>query len=150
MTSIPDFDEHGHLPEGVHDCTLPEIKARFGWNDHREKLVDGLVACVQNEIRPHFQQPVIVDGSFVTDKLEPGDVDIALDLQDASEEAQSAGATHFYANRVRIKQQYGIDVLVNLPEQELDFVKFFQGIRKSNIKGRNLNLGSMKGIVRII
>jgi len=27
---IPDYDEHGLLPPGVHSCTLAELKERFG------------------------------------------------------------------------------------------------------------------------
>ena len=44
---IPFLDEHGFLPAGIHDCTLEEIKARFGsfqTTDRRPQLFAKLEA----------------------------------------------------------------------------------------------------------
>ena len=149
MTSIPEFDEHGHLPEGVHDCTLPEIGERFGWNDHRQKLVDGLIACVQNEIRPDFQQPVLVDGSFVTDKPEPGDVDIALDFQDASDEVKWQGFLFFSNEKTRIDKKYGVDLWVRIPNLTKDFSTFFQYLGEKRGRQTKLDTKRLKGILKV-
>ena len=150
MTSIPEFDEHGHLPAGVHDCTLSEIGPRFGWNDRRENLVDGLVKCVQNEIRPRFQEPVIVDGSFVTDKLEPGDVDIVLDLQDAPIDVILRGVDFGQTNKERIDSKYGVDFWVQIPGVTQDFSKFFQYLGDKRAEHTNLDSKILKGVLRVI
>ena len=150
MTSIPKFDDYGRLPEGIHDCTLQEIKTRFGWNDHRQKLVKGLIDCVQNEIRPKFQESVIVDGSFVTNKPEPEDVDIVLNLQTAPDNVKWQGFQFFRENRERINQQYGLDFWVNIPGLTEDFPEFFQYLGNKNAKLKGLSPKSLKGILRVM
>jgi hypothetical protein len=40
---IPDFTPDGFLPPGVHDCTLDELRVRFGVfrsNDRRPRLYE--------------------------------------------------------------------------------------------------------------
>ena len=74
---IPDFDDSGNLPPGVHDATWGEIVQRFGWTSRRE-LLDGLKAALE-PLRETGCRRVFINGSFVTDKDEPGDIDIAWD-----------------------------------------------------------------------
>lgn len=76
---IPSFETSGLLPPGVHDATpeeiedalvapfLSDVRRRIynGWSMHREAL---------QSICPFVEQ--YLDGSFVTHKEEPGDVDI--------------------------------------------------------------------------
>ena len=150
MTSIPKFDDYGRLPEGIHDCTLQEIKTRFGWNNHRQKLVDDLIDCVQNEIRPEFQEPVIVDGSFVTDKSKPVDIDVALDLRAAPDDIKLQGLLFLLGNKGRINQKYGLDFWVNIPGLTEDFSKFFQYLGNKNAKLKGLSPKSLKGILRVM
>jgi len=41
---IPALNEHGLLPAGIHDCTLDELKSRFGSfqiSDRRNQLFEG-------------------------------------------------------------------------------------------------------------
>jgi hypothetical protein len=75
---IPDFNEQGYLPPGIHGATLDEIAQRFGGESELRKVqmqslrwvVD--LACRAGVLR------IIVDGSFVTDVYEPNDVDCVL------------------------------------------------------------------------
>ncbi|KKD39161.1 MAG: hypothetical protein WAN66_22690 [Limnoraphis robusta] len=39
---IPNFDENGNLPPGVHFCEWEEFVERFGTNDLRLRLMSGL------------------------------------------------------------------------------------------------------------
>ncbi len=80
--AIPDFDEHGLLPAGVHECSMADVARQLGWNSHRRSLVNRLHVFIANEIRPDFPDPVDVDGSFVTDKEKPEDVDVVLAPQE--------------------------------------------------------------------
>lgn len=44
--AIPEFDEDGVLPEGVHDCTLDEVRerfCRFAGSDRRATLCRALL-----------------------------------------------------------------------------------------------------------
>jgi hypothetical protein len=80
---IPDLDEEGFLPAGVHDCSLAEIGDRFGrfqGSDRRCRLFEKLDAYVSETGRIGLIAELVVDGSFVTGKPEPNDVDLVIAL----------------------------------------------------------------------
>jgi hypothetical protein len=63
------------LPPGLHLATLDEVKKRFATNETRKTLYDGLVnACMALQIAGC--EVIFLDGSYVTDKPNPGDFDI--------------------------------------------------------------------------
>lgn len=72
---IPPFDETGKLPEGKHDCTLEELKSRFVYNKKRAEIFDGLMKLIE-VLKAVSCGTIYVDGSFVTEKSRPGDVDV--------------------------------------------------------------------------
>lgn len=75
---IPDLDDHGYLPPGVHGATLDEIGARFGKESElRQMQMESLVWLVAIARRAGVLR-IIVNGSFVADAYEPNDVDCAL------------------------------------------------------------------------
>lgn len=122
---IPAFDEHGLLPAGVHECSAQEIADRFGWNPHRQELLRRLSDCLVREIRSRFNEPVYVDGSFVTDKEVPEDVDVVLDMTRATREGRLSALNFMVAEQGRLRQDYSIHFLINLPGGN-DFSDFFQ------------------------
>ncbi|MBY0569506.1 MAG: hypothetical protein K2P70_19510 [Hyphomonadaceae bacterium] len=76
---IPQFDKDtGYLPPGVHSLTWAAFAQRFGWNDWRVRLCAGLLRALRN-LKAAGCLVVIVDGSFVSAKDEPGDYDAAFD-----------------------------------------------------------------------
>jgi hypothetical protein len=75
---IPDFDERGYLPAGVHLASLDEIEARFGrQSEVRRAQMESLRWLVELAKKAGVQR-LIVNGSFVTERLEPNDVDCVL------------------------------------------------------------------------
>ena len=75
---IPDFDDNGYLPSGIHPATLEEIAARFGQESKlRQVQMQSLRWLVDLAARVGALR-IVVNGSFVTDKLEPNDVDCVL------------------------------------------------------------------------
>src|SRR5438270_9203207 len=75
---IPEFNDDGYLPAGIHPATLEEIAARFGQEPELRRVqMDSLRWLVDLAKRVGVQR-IIVNGSFVTDKWEPNDVDCAL------------------------------------------------------------------------
>lgn len=77
--AIPDFFDGYHLPPGEHVCTLDEIKERFGIiNSNRQKVWDDFAALLERLERLKIMPTIIlVDGSFVTGRELPEDVDFA-------------------------------------------------------------------------
>jgi hypothetical protein len=72
--SIPDFDQDGLLPAGVHEATWEEVRARFGHTAHRRRLLAGLEKALA-ALHTAGCERVLLDGSFVTDKERPEDFD---------------------------------------------------------------------------
>ena len=71
---IPLFRRNGTLPPGVHWATWEEVVERFGGNAHRQSLLAGLKQALEN-LKQAGCRDFYLDGSFVTDKLEPEDFD---------------------------------------------------------------------------
>lgn len=72
---IPDFEvPSGNLPPGIHWATWDEITARYGLNETRRRQLQGLKAAI-DELKRCGCKTLLLDGSFVTDKAEPGDYD---------------------------------------------------------------------------
>jgi hypothetical protein len=75
---LPDFDENGNLPPGIHRATIEEVAARFGQgSDERRVETKELIRFV-DWARRAFVQRVLVNGSYVTDSQSPADVDIVI------------------------------------------------------------------------
>jgi hypothetical protein len=75
---IPPFDESGCLPPGVHPATLAEIEARFArQSEIRRVQMDSVRWMVELAVRAGVQR-IVLNGSFVTDIIEPNDVDCVL------------------------------------------------------------------------
>ena len=75
---IPSFDDSGCLPPGVHQATLAEIEERFGKTaELRRVQMESVRWMVELATRAGVQR-IVLNGSFVTDIMEPNDVDCVL------------------------------------------------------------------------
>jgi hypothetical protein len=77
--ALPEFNEIGDLPPGVHVATLTETVLRFGAGTERRKLIALRLERIQQvALQTRHLCRFIVFGSFVTDKPEPNDVDVFM------------------------------------------------------------------------
>lgn len=75
---IPQFNESGYLPAGIHRATIDEVVDRFGRGAaEREAGAQSLTWLVPMCRRAGIAR-LILNGSFVTDSQEPRDVDCVL------------------------------------------------------------------------
>lgn len=75
---IPPFDDSGTLPPGVHRATLEETGARFGrGSELRRVQMESIHWLMDLAVRAGVRR-IVLNGSFVTDIMEPNDVDCAL------------------------------------------------------------------------
>lgn len=75
---LPPFDDFGNLPSGIHTCSLVELIARFGMgSEEREAEINELVQFIAAAKAAGVRR-LLVNGSFVTGKLSPNDVDIVF------------------------------------------------------------------------
>lgn len=80
---LPPFDEHGNLPEGVHQATESVLLARFVGSSVRrtwlgERLSELLHLVQSTGVLGRF----FLWGSFVTAKTAPNDLDVLLVMSD--------------------------------------------------------------------
>src|SRR6266487_4179135 len=75
---IPDFTDAGHLPPGVYPATLDEIEARFGRESEIRRVQMESIRWLADLAARADVARIILNGSFVTDIIEPNDVDCVL------------------------------------------------------------------------
>lgn len=75
---IPAFDEQGYLPPGVHKAKMEEIEARFGRSSELRRVQMESVKWMTRLAKRSGVLRVVLNGSFVTDIMEPNDVDCVL------------------------------------------------------------------------
>ncbi len=87
---IPPFDESGCLPPGIHPATLDEIDARFGrLSELRRVQMESVRWMVDLAVRAGIQR-IVLNGSFVSDRIESNDVDCALLIRPAARKDRAA------------------------------------------------------------
>lgn len=89
---VPPLNELGYLPPGVHQATLDEVIDRFGQvSEQREAQAQSLRWLVPM-CRSAGILRLLINGSFVTAKQDPNDVDCVA-LSGPSYDDDSSGAT---------------------------------------------------------
>lgn len=81
---IPELGPGGLLPPGVHDCSIDELRSRFGAfqaSEHRPRLFEKVEHYLEAARQTGMVIAVLVDGSFVTSTAAPDDVDLILLLR---------------------------------------------------------------------
>ena len=141
MNDIPDLTIDGLLPEGVHACTMTEVQDRFGKfqrSERRIKLTNALGQYLAALRATGFVRRVIVDGSYVSSKEEPGDIDLIVVLDAACDFASEVRPADYNAvSRRQVRRRYGFDVMVVPEDSEAlaEKFSFFQQDRGGRRKG---------------
>ena len=80
---LPEFDHYGDLPVGVHQASLDEVIARFGYGTPQRQLVTTRLVRIYDLARGNGKlERFVIFGSYVTAKPNPNDVDIILIMRD--------------------------------------------------------------------
>lgn len=145
--AIPPVNEHGWLPEGVHECTLDEVAARFGGfqrSDRRPQLWARFVEFVREARACGLVDAIVVDGSFISAASVPNDIDLILVVSAHHDFSVAFQPSEYNVlSKRRVHQHFGFDVLVARTDSEeyRRYEEFFQQVR--------LEPKRKKGIVRI-
>jgi hypothetical protein len=93
-SSIPPFRADGYLPEGLYLASEAEILFRFGSSTRRRRRLALRVRWWIELTKQVRGQRLLIDGSFVTAKEEPNDVDavilLPLDFPEQVEQGNEA------------------------------------------------------------
>ncbi len=155
--SLPDLDENGNLPPGVHDATLADVERLFGQfqrSGRRCKLLEKLKEYIEEIKKAGWAATVIVDGSFVMSHVdEPDDIDVVLVLPPTWDMAADVRPFEYNLLSIkRVKRHFGFDVFpVRYASREYDYwTDFFMQVNPKWSQPLNVPLGSRKGILRIV
>jgi hypothetical protein len=144
---IPELNEAGFLPEGVHQATLEEVRDRFGRfqrTDRRPALFAKLSHYFAEIRASGLAEAVIVDGSFVTAKDEPSDIDLILILRPDHEDRVELRPFEYNAvSKPRVRRRFRFDILIARrgSDEHGKYLDFFQ-----RVKGRP---DLRKGVVEV-
>lgn len=126
----------GFLPPGIHDCSLDDIRERFGGfqgSDPRPRLFNVLIELVKAMQRCGLFDALLVDGSFVSDKPAPNDVDVLAVLRPGHNfERDLSAAEYALVSRTLLRRRFGFDVLLAERDSVLyeTYVDFFSRVRE--------------------
>lgn len=140
---IPDFRADGLLPEGVHLATdWREFVTRFGKTAHHKTLLKKFKLGLLN-LRDAGCEWVLVDGSFVTNKPQPADVDGCRELTPNIDLIilDESFLLRAFKDRVALQADYSMDFFVAGATETgrgMPFSEFFHstpgGIKKGIVK----------------
>ncbi|MFN0221439.1 MULTISPECIES: DUF6932 family protein [Paenibacillus] len=136
MSNIPDFIDGYHLPDGEHECTMEEVEQRFLFTEkriHLWKLFKRMLDRLNDlGIMPEV---ILIDGSFVTGRAEPGDVDFGALIPPGKVVSSLASITddhdqeaiHMFVhpdNQLALRNLFGAHMLVVPDEDLLNAISF--------------------------
>ena len=144
---VPTLSAEGFLPAGIHDCSLADVRSCFGSfqrSDTRPRLfarLEELVAAMQ---RSTWFEGLLLDGSFVTAKPAPNDIDLVAVLRPGHDfERDLPMSEYALVSRALLRRRFGFDIIVAEQGNQLylTYVEFFSRIRE--------NPAARKGLLRL-
>lgn len=139
---IPGFQSDGLLPVGIHAATWAEIETRFGNSPYRQAILGGLLEAARLLATANCKT-LYLDGSFVTEKLFPGDFDACWDAIGVDVARLDPVFLDFSNRRSAQKARFRGELFISSTPADAagnTFLRFFQ-IDKSS--------GAPKGIVAL-
>jgi hypothetical protein len=144
---IPALNAAGFLPPGIFDCTLTELRSKFGTfqgSDRRTRLFVRLEELFSATQSSGLFGSLLVDGSFVTDKPAPNDIDlVAVLLPGHNFERDLPMSEYSLVSRTMLHRRFGFDVMVAERDTSLynTYIEFFGRVRD--------NPDMRKGLLRL-
>jgi hypothetical protein len=138
---IPPFTTSGLLPQGVHEASWSEVVEQLSGSSRRKQLLVGLLSGLR-ALRSAGCEIAYIDGSFVTAKLEPGDIDVCYESDRMNFRLLDPVLKDFSNRRAAQKQKYGGEFFEAEAEAVPDgtlYLDFFQLTKD----------GKRKGIIRL-
>ncbi len=130
------FVSEGFLSPGIHECTFDEIRGRFGSfqeSDRRPALFQRLAQFIQAIRRQELFEEFIIDGSFVTSKSAPNDIDLVAVLKTGHDfERDLPMSEYAMVSRALLHRRFGFDVLIAESATAMyeSYIEYFSRVRE--------------------
>ncbi len=132
---VPDL-VNGRLSPGEWLASWAEVEAAFGSTQWRLSLLDGCYRAI-GSLKEAGCGRVWIDGSFVTAKVHPGDIDCCYDPIGVDRDVLHPALLDLSPGRPAQKAEFGCEFFPNIIEAASGayFVEFFQQDRDGHTKG---------------
>ena len=139
---IPQFRADGYLPEGLSLASEAEVTFRFGASSRRRRRLILRLRRWIELARQIGALRLLIDGSFVTAKAEPHDIDVVILLPPNFEEQIDEGSPSALELEEMLLMRRPEEMFAAEDETDWnDWVQFFSRTRESD--------GRCKGLVEI-
>jgi hypothetical protein len=132
------------LPLGVFDCNLQELNSSpFCSNERRRELVQKLEMYMVKLREVGISGWIILDGSFVTSKELPGDIDILLVIMENQQYSIAAPVTQIDFTLLKseyVKKYFELHLFVGFTDSRSingfddvanEWIEFFKGVKNN-------------------
>lgn len=153
---IPPLDDRGLLPPGVHEASgWDEVKTRFANNARRIQLLNNLMQFTADHLIGAAEGlDLYLSGSFLSDKLYPGDIDCAVTVrQDKAGQRPELLALGALGNKGPFFETLEVEFYLTLQSDEFpvyDLVAFFQYVGEKTAVAKGLDARAPRGIVKVM
>jgi hypothetical protein len=138
---LPEFNEFGDLPEGLHRASLEEVVARFGsGSPQRQAVTDRLRRVYRLAAATGQLDRLLVFGSYVSDANEPNDVDVVLVMGNDFRSEDCPAESSVLFDHARANDELGASLFWVRPDMLLgepleQFLAFWQTKRDGRRRG---------------
>ena len=109
--ALPDFNDQGDLPEGLHEATLAEVLERFGPVSEACQEATATLQKIHELVTATGKlERFIIFGSYITNKPDPHDVDIVLVMKDDFSMASCDEETRVLFDHQRAEGEIGASI----------------------------------------
>ena len=109
--SLPAFNEFGDLPAGIHKTTFDKFLFRFASTSPKRKILAlRLERIYQIALETGLLVRFIVFGSFITEKVNPNDVDVFMLMDDDFDFSKMMGETRLLYDHNLAQSHFGCSV----------------------------------------
>ncbi len=139
--ALPEFNEFGDLPVGVHRATFEEVLERFNQSTPQRQLVTARFVRIHKLARETGKLlRFVIFGSYITAKPAPNDVDIILVMTDDFDMDECDEQTRPLFQHMRAHDVFGASVFSVRPSTVLcetvdEFIAYWQVKRDQGQRG---------------
>jgi hypothetical protein len=129
------FNKAGNLSQNL-NLSFSEFKKEFGYNNERKKLIGNAFSFLHT-LKRFGTANVYITGSIVTDKKEPGDIDICWDTTGMDYKRCKKEYPEFFSDGgiEALRAATGIHIAAIFDSYSTDILEWYQFDRNGNFRG---------------
>lgn len=139
--ALPNLNDAGELPIGIHQATIDEVIAQFGSGTLQREVVTARLQRIYQIAKDTGNlQQLIIFGSYITAKPEPNDVDVVIILNDDFDLTVCSEEVKRLLNHQQAENEFGASIFWIRPSLLLfetldEFIESWQVKRDGTRRG---------------